>query len=404
MSTLSGPRLALFAAAAALLIAALLGRVPIASAVIVSMSDGRSLSGDLTAADEDSITVADDRLPLAQIASVDWGVNADPDTLKEIVVFLNGDRVAGRVDSASTAGKQVEQTTEYGKMTWHAPAVSKVVFDPSPSTQERLDADLPLGAYPIQGEAVPGDRVLVSSSGVRVTSQMFGRKDMERGQVAFAVLSEGRRREFPYRKPYVKVLAQNGDVLSGSIESVTGGKLVLRLPFYTFPTATVELPLGLLARMIVLNGSVVYLSDLEPAAQKNIPYLFSFTAPARSDASFAGTPVSVGGRIFLKGVCTRARTELTYALDRKYETFDATIGVDDSVLSAGGSVRFLVYGEDLSGKPLYESELLPGPAAQTAAVHLRVAGVTRLILVTDWGPRGDIGAHGCWAGARLVRK
>ncbi len=69
---------------------------------------------------------------------------------------------------------------------------------------------------------------------------------------------------------------------------------------------------------------------------------------------------------------------------------------------AGGSVKFLVYAENTSGKPLFESKPLPDANVRSALAHIDVTGVSKLVLVTDWGPDGAIGLYASWAAARLL--
>jgi len=390
--------------AALLLVLAALSCGPRALGVVALLTDGQTVSGDIKAGDGEGLTLGTTKVPFSKMVSVDWGVAAQPSALKETVVFLNGDRVAGKIKSGSTASGRVEQTTSYGEMTWHVPGLSMLVFDDSPSTWRRVAHGLALAAYPIQGRPVPGDRILVQEDLVRATSQVFGRKDLIRKEVAFIVLTKGGRGEFPYRKPYIKVLLRNGDVLSGSVEKVQDGDITLKLPFYTFPAASVKLPVRLMSRLIVMNGPVAYLSDLTPVSEQNTPYLFAVTVPARQDAALTGGRLRVGGRVFMKGVCTRARTELVYQLDRKYSMFQTDVGVDDSVASVGGLVKFFVYAENTNGAPLAKIEPKPDSRGGPMRISVKVDNVSKLVLVTDWGPKGDIGAHGSWAGALLIKK
>ncbi|MDP6359168.1 MAG: NPCBM/NEW2 domain-containing protein [Planctomycetota bacterium] len=373
-------------------------------AASVLLTDGTTLDGEIAAADSGSITIGKKKINLLALDSIQWMVNADAASVEEMVVFRNGGRVSGRILSAGTATKKVKQQTSWGERTWHLPSVLRLVFDRSPTALELLSADLPVAIHPIEGRSIPGERVFVRDDLVRATSLEFGKKDLERKENSFVSLGGGGRKEFALGKPYVKVLSQNGDIFSGVMVKASDGKLTLKLPFTTFPASTIELPLNGLSRLIVLNGRAKYLSDLKPESQKNTPYLFGFTSRARPDEAFTGGPLMIGGRMFLKGLATRARTEISYLIDKKYAAFAATVGVDDGINSAGGSVKFQVYAEKVGGKPLFDSGLLPHDQKQTASVRLDVSNISRLILVTDWGPKGDIGAHGDWAGARVVRK
>jgi formylglycine-generating enzyme required for sulfatase activity len=94
------------------------------------------------------------------------------------------------------------------------------------------------------------------------------------------------------------------------------------------------------AKLIAADGSVTYLSDLEPIA-----IIQPYGAP-RFDKSHRGGPIRIGIKRFERGLGTHAPTELRFALDGKYERFEVWIGID---LTAGtkGHVRFTI--TDLAG-------------------------------------------------------
>ena len=90
-----------------------------------------------------------------------------------------------------------------------------------------------------------------------------------------------------------------------------------------------------------LDGPFVYLSDLEGADYRGVPYL-SVKWPFTRDRNVLGEPIEVRGKRYLKGIGMHSAARLTYRLDRDYRRFDSVVAVDDSA-KGRGSVTFGVY-------------------------------------------------------------
>lgn len=149
------------------------------------------------------------------------------------------------------------------------------------------------------------------------------------------------------------------------------------------------------------GAKFLYLSDLEPADYKHVPYL-SMAWPYRRDRSVLGAPLVVGGERCLKGIGMHSASRLTYRLDGKYQRFDALAALDDS--SKGrGSVTFGVHllrgGE---WKQAAVSDTLRGGAAPEP-VSVDVRGAEMITLTVDYADRGDELDHADWLDARLIK-
>ena len=140
----------------------------------------------------------------------------------------------------------------------------------------------------------------------------------------------------------------------------------------------------------------VFLSDL--------PYVSATNGwgPVESDRSNGeqglgdGRALTIGGRIFGKGLGVHAFSTLSYDLGGHCSTFSASLGLDDEV-GDRGSVVFQVYGDD---RKLYDSGVLRGSDA-ARSVRVGVSGVKALkLIVTDAGDSIDYD-HADWADARL---
>jgi alpha-galactosidase len=116
----------------------------------------------------------------------------------------------------------------------------------------------------------------------------------------------------------------------------------------------------------------------------------------KADLGVAGSPLSIGGKQFPRGVGTHAESKLRVDLGGKATRFFAQVGVDDGA-GGQGSVEFIVSGD---GKVLWRSGLLEGRTA-ALPVDVNVTGVRVLALrVTDGGD-GNSSDHADWAEAGI---
>ena len=156
-------------------------------------------------------------------------------------------------------------------------------------------------------------------------------------------------------------------------------------------------PLEQALRLNVLNGRLVFLSDVRPTEVQETSS-FDTPHPYRVDRSQGGRALRLGGRVYARGLGVHARSALTYALAGSFHSFEATIGMDSEV-GNGGSVIFRVTGDD---RPLFQSPVLRGGDAPLP-VSVDVSGVLLLRLEVDEADNSDVADHADWAEARLVK-
>jgi len=205
--------------------------------------------------------------------------------------------------------------------------------------------------------------------------------------VVFAV-GAVKRAAFP-----VTVELADGSVVSGSLERADAERLAIA----TSVGPTAEMKVAVVVNLRVRSPRVVYLSDLTPTGERTEGLLHR-PWPVRRDRSVSARLLSIGGRVFDKGLGVHSRTELDYQLDRGYESLVATIGIDDAVRPAG-SVVFRVLGD---GKVLLDSGVLTGKDPPRD-VNVNVVGVRALTLVVDYGDELDLSDQADWGGARLLK-
>jgi hypothetical protein len=150
-----------------------------------------------------------------------------------------------------------------------------------------------------------------------------------------------------------------------------------------------------------LDGPVVYLSDLEGADYRGVPYL-SLTWPFTRDRNVLGETIVVRGKRYLKGIGMHSAARLTYRFVGDYRRFDSAVAIDDSAKSRG-SVTFGVYvlRDDKWGEA-FKSGIVRG-ADEPQAVSIDLKGAKGITLTVDFADRGDELDHAVWLDARLIR-
>ena len=82
------------------------------------------------------------------------------------------------------------------------------------------------------------------------------------------------------------------------------------------------------------GGRAVYLSDLEPAGYRHVPFL-DLSWPYSTDRNLSGGPLRTGGTMYLKGIGMHSASRLTYLTEGRYGRLDAQLAVDDAAAGAG---------------------------------------------------------------------
>ena len=150
------------------------------------------------------------------------------------------------------------------------------------------------------------------------------------------------------------------------------------------------------------SGTVVPVSDTSPPGVFWLDWLplWEMTAgygDPRARLSVDGNPLSIGGRLFDRGIGTHARSVWTVDLNGPATRFSAWVGMDDEKMGCGSAV-FRVRAD---GRLLFDSGVMrPGDAAKR--VDVDVKGAKRLRLdVGDAGDGSDCD-HADWAEAGIT--
>ena len=194
---------------------------------------------------------------------------------------------------------------------------------------------------------------------------------------------------------YLELTLLDGSRIGVTAPRVEQGSVVATARF----GAEVRVPLADLAAAHVLGGAVSYLSDREATGAQYETYVGP-TQPYRRDLNVAGHPIRLGGQSYDRGLGTQSRTLLAYRLEPGAKRFQATIGLDDS---AGplGSVAFKVLLDGVD-KVRYTSPVMAAREAPRS-IDVDVSGGRLLILITEFGDRGNVQDLADWAEARIIR-
>ncbi|MFI6937891.1 NPCBM/NEW2 domain-containing protein [Streptomyces sp. NPDC050418] len=168
---------------------------------------------------------------------------------------------------------------------------------------------------------------------------------------------------------------------------------------YRSPTGTrVAATLPLTVRVVVAPPSgTTALSSLDWLSAAN------GWGPAEKDTSNGesaagdGTPITINGTVFAKGLGVHAESAVEYYLGGKCSTLTTQVGVDDEE-GTEGSVAFEVWADGV--KAASTGVLTNADAAQALTADVSGAEVVRLV-VTDGGD-GVTSDHGDWAGPELT--
>jgi len=159
----------------------------------------------------------------------------------------------------------------------------------------------------------------------------------------------------------------------------------------------VRFPIGDLVRIDPRTPSVAYLSELQPDAQQYVSY-FGPTRPYASDRTVDGHRFRLAGHYYERGLGTQSRTLLAYRVKPQDRRFQAIVGVDDRAGPLGSVVfRVMVDGKSRLTTPSLSARDTPQP------IDVDIAGAKLLILITEFGDRGDVQDHADWVEARIIR-
>jgi NPCBM/NEW2 domain len=314
-----------------------------------------------------------------------------------IVVRLTGD--------GSIRAKTVAIKSEKVYVTWAGGPELKLPLEAVRSVQFQT-APNPLFAKAAASPSADNDQLIVEiRNKFRAVPALI--ESMDDAQITFTSdkqkISVPRQRLYGVVFAYVKkplkrdglcrVRLTDGTILPGKVLELP--KVPGRLKFQLLEGSELSLDWDAVAQIAVSSDRLHWVSDLKPAEVVE-QTIVALPQKWKADQSVAGTRLKLAGRTFDKGLGVHARSQLTFALDGKYETFAAVIGLDDAARRKGDCV-FVVSGD---GRELFRQRVKGRD--KPAAVRLDVRNVRRLVLLVEPGENLDIADHADWADACLI--
>jgi hypothetical protein len=110
-----------------------------------------------------------------------------------------------------------------------------------------------------------------------------------------------------------------------------------------------------------------------------------------------GIFLTLGGRFYDKGLYAHSAARYAFALNGKWKTFTATIGLRDGAHIEGSAI-FTVRGD---GRELYRSRMLR--VGEQAEVRVDIAQVKELELLTEGGEGHNHNSWAIWAEPKVQR-
>jgi hypothetical protein len=197
----------------------------------------------------------------------------------------------------------------------------------------------------------------------------------------------------PAKADYLEVMLVDGSRLAATDVRIARGQVEAKTLF----GASIHFPIGELARIHVRNQRIAYLSDRAADAADYVPYLGP-KREYRRDLAVDGKMLRLAGQIYDHGIGTQSRTLLAYRLKPGDRRFQALVGLDERAGPQGSVVfRVRLGREDKFVSPPMSMRDPP------RAIDIDVAGAQVLILVTEYGERGNVRDFADWVEARLIR-
>lgn len=365
--------------------------------------DGTALTGAWLGADDRGIELATDRdaqrIALHDLMSVKF---------KDSTVTGTGGTILHLVDGGRLPSELIGEAADAVVVRTGLGALMTLPFGRLAGIQLAADTGFPRAAALFRqslAERLPGQDVLVTRgpddvkslrgrlAGINPDRGSFEFGDRERSfqidKIFGIVFASGVSK--PLKQPLTVVLT-DGSEFSGRLLSGNAFFLRVRSSF----DQDIELPLDMLRDLRIVSDRVVYLSDLTARCER-VEGRLHRSWPVLRDQNVAGGPITLGGTRFAKGLGVHSRTELTYELTGGFDTFVATIGLDDRVRPRG-NVTFRVVGD---ARVLFDSGLLTG-RDEPQTVMTDVSGVHALTLIVDYGDELDLSDQADWADARVI--
>jgi hypothetical protein len=368
--------------------------------------DGRTVSGRLVSLGPGAIKLesaegAAHELPLDRLVKLTSDITASAPALERSYVILpEGDRLSRVAIGSSTETSLDVQSDALGKLSVPLDGLLGLIFSGQTPSAEldslwdriRIEPRTSEVVWLANGDRLAGGFLGLDENKIKIQSNGKAVEIARAGVVAVAF--DPRVVNYPRPKSTFLDLTLKDGSRIGVTEACLEDRTILATSRFGQP---ITLSINELARMHVRSSAIVYLSERNPAGAQYVPYVGP-TREYRIDRMVDGHEFRLGSQTFDRGLGTQSRTLLAYRLEPGDRRFQALVGVDERAGPLGSVVfRVLVDGQErFQTPPLTDHD---GPRS----IDVDVAGAKLLILVTEFGDRGDVRDFADWVEARLIR-
>lgn len=244
------------------------------------------------------------------------------------------------------------------------------------------------------GDQVSGEFLGLTDEALRLNSSV-GETSIERGSIRLVTMNRELVSFPPVDGPAMLLSLNDGSLMTvKSLKLEVGDQLAVKTAF----GAELDLPISEVISIRCLGGRAVYLSDLTPSAYRHAPYLAG-SWELKSDKNVLGEPLRLDGIECPKGLGMHSQSAVTYELAGKFQTFRATVGLDDAATGRGSAV-FVV---EVDGKEAFRSEPQTAKHPAIELPPIPVAGANQLMLKVEFAEFGDVLDYADWCDAVLIK-
>lgn len=378
---------------------------PIFSALLTdgSVSSGRirkiGPTGDLTLVPPRG---AERTIPFSNLVRLSReGIPAPGAPEQQFVLLGDGDRLYRAVIGAASETKLEVQSLTFGKLAIPLESLAGLVLDPPDDEDASFDLVNRVRTEPRGAEilwlAPNGDRLSGGFLGLDEKSVKFepstGPITIDLAKVV-ALGFDASLVVYPKPEgPFVELTSTDGSRLGVTQLKLEQGEVVATTRF----GAPIRLALNDLVHLHARSGALEYLTERDVADAKYVPYVGP-TRPFRRNSTVDGHPLRLAGRTYDRGLGTQSRTLLAYRLKPGDRRFQALVGLDDRAGPLGSVVfRVLVDAQERFVSPPISSRDTP------RSVDVDLTGAKLLILITEFGERGEVRDFADWVEARILR-
>lgn len=312
-----------------------------------------------------------------------------------VVELRGGGRILGKSATIGNDKCQIEWSLGE-RLAIPIDVVRAVRFDPEAAMGEfdkalaapAADADRIF--FKVEGKSDSVSGLIAGLTAEQLTFQLEGQeRALPRTELVGIVVAQPRAADDATR---TTVHLRDGSRLAGDLSTIAADKAAIVLP----GGGQVEFPWSAARSVDVRSSRVAFLSDLKPTEVEEAT-LVTLPRPWQRDKSVLGKPLTLGTRVFDKGIGVHARSALTFAAGRKYDVLAAVIGIDAQAAGKGDCV-FQVLGD---GQSIFTQRIKGNDPPQT--VNLDISRYDNLTLLVEPGEGLDLADHADWCDVRMIK-